>query len=146
MALRWLNIGCGHSYRHGWINLDYHSGNIEVQANLENGLPFKDGTIDYVYASHVLQHVRAPADLVTDIHRVLRTGGILEVFVPYGVVQSPYLRAFFPNTMDSFVKTRSMLSRSDFQLPSKPLFKKLLQETTGPLWRRKEIHWILEAV
>ena len=166
MALRWLNIGSGFLYREGWLNLDkFNDDKIDILANLENGLPFKDGTIDYIYASHVLEHVVRSSDLIIDVHRVLKKGGIFEIYVPYGVTASLFhVRYFFLDSMDGIVKFKNPIEYDGFE--PKPLFKKLKQETTKfgipfwwhlnhhfgiyiahlPLWKRKEIHWILEKI
>lgn len=42
-------------------------------------LPFRDGSLDAVLASHVLYHVADPPTAVREIHRVLRPGGTVAV-------------------------------------------------------------------
>jgi len=159
-----INIGCGHLYRDGWINLDYQKGKIEVLANLENGLPFKDGTIDYVYASHVLEHINNVTDLIKEVHRVLKTGGRFEIYVPYGVTTSLYhAKYFFLRSMNAFVPFDIPL---DNGFESRDLFVKIVEEVSKyatpfgwhlehylgisiyrlPIWKPKEIHWILEKI
>lgn len=162
--MQWLNIGCGHAYRHGWINLDYHDGKIEVRADLENGLPFKDGTIDYVFASHILEHVNNVTNLVEEVHRVLRKGGRFEIYVPFGVTASLYhVKYFFLNSLDAFIPFEIPL---DSGFDGGSLFVKITQEVSKyaipfawhldhylgidisrlPLSKPRELHWILEAV
>lgn len=46
-------------------------------------LPFEDDTFEYVYASHILEHIDDVAEVVYEIHRVLKPGGILEIRTPY---------------------------------------------------------------
>ncbi len=163
--IRWLNIGCGHAYRHGWINLDYYrKGNIEVHANLESGLPFKDGTIDYVHASHILEHINNVTNLVEEVHRVLKRGGRFEIYVPHGVTASLYhVKYFFLNSMDAFVPFDVPL---DSGFEGGNLFVKIIEEVSKyyipfawhlehylgidifnlPLWKPREIHWVLEKI
>ena len=38
-------------------------------------LPLDDQSIDVVYCDYVLEHVRDPAELMSEVHRVLRVGG-----------------------------------------------------------------------
>lgn len=47
-------------------------------------LPFNDGVADIVYASHVLEHVpwHQTVEVLGEIHRIIRRGGTLEVWVP----------------------------------------------------------------
>lgn len=57
----------------------------EVRAwNADDGLPFKDASVDGCYASHLLEHL--PQDgarrLLMECLRVLRSGGVLRLAVP----------------------------------------------------------------
>ena len=80
-----LNLGCGSEYLHGWINLDYSK---ETKADVyhdleETPLPFKDGQFDFVYASHILEHIKNLPQLKLELNRIVRTPGIMVVVVPY---------------------------------------------------------------
>jgi SAM-dependent methyltransferase len=50
-------------------------GRSLVVATVE-ALPFKDGTFDYVYACHVLEHTDRPAEACRELMRVARAGYI----------------------------------------------------------------------
>jgi ubiquinone/menaquinone biosynthesis C-methylase UbiE len=50
-------------------------GRALVIANVE-AIPFKDKSFDYVYASHVLEHVQAPANACRELMRIGRAGYI----------------------------------------------------------------------
>lgn len=41
-----------------------------------------DGSVDVVISCHALEHVDAPAEIIREIHRVLRPGGIVRIVVP----------------------------------------------------------------
>jgi predicted SAM-dependent methyltransferase len=108
-----VNLGCGTSVAPGWINLD-NSPNARLSKypwlrwclwrlrllsdnhynvpwpksivihDLRRKLPFQDATIDFVYASHVLEHLRQDdaQKLIQDVYRVLRPGGLTRIVVP----------------------------------------------------------------
>lgn len=55
-----LNLGCGDHYAPGWTNIDaYPDDNRkpDVVADILQELPFKPGSVDLMYAGHVLEHL-----------------------------------------------------------------------------------------
>ncbi len=78
-----LHLGAGTSRLPGWINIDAHPA--ELAMNLNWGLPFADGSADYVFFSHTLEHLYYPEEAlagVKEIRRVLSPSGTLRVIVP----------------------------------------------------------------
>jgi SAM-dependent methyltransferase len=95
-GLKILDVGCGtgdsfHEFKSfdaeiAWIGLDI-SDSPEVSTRTASDLnlhtfdgvhiPFADAEMDVVYSRQVLEHVRYPADLLREIHRVLKPGGHL---------------------------------------------------------------------
>jgi SAM-dependent methyltransferase len=53
-----------------------------VQANVEEPLPFDNGSFDAVVAGELFEHLQFPDALVSEIRRVLRPGGVLVGSVP----------------------------------------------------------------
>ena len=53
-----------------------------VVGNVEEPLPFEDGSFDAVVAGELFEHLRFPDELVAEIRRVLRPGGVLVGSVP----------------------------------------------------------------
>jgi SAM-dependent methyltransferase len=53
-----------------------------VWGDVEEPLPFADETFDAVVAGEILEHVRFPDEVVGEIRRVLRPGGVLVGSVP----------------------------------------------------------------
>jgi SAM-dependent methyltransferase len=53
-----------------------------VRANVEEPLPFEDGSFDAVVAGELLEHLQFPDEIVSEIGRVLRPGGVLAGSVP----------------------------------------------------------------
>ena len=95
---RVLDLGCrsGALTRHflegnSVVGLDVDANALEkaavlgiepVQANVEETLPFDDGSFDAVVAGELLEHLQFPDALVAEIRRVLRPGGVLAGSVP----------------------------------------------------------------
>jgi SAM-dependent methyltransferase len=53
-----------------------------VQANVEEPLPFEEGSFDAVVAGELFEHLQFPDLLVSEIRRVLRPGGVFVGSVP----------------------------------------------------------------
>jgi len=63
------------------VSLDLESRKADVYG-VGEFLPFRDNAVDVVICTQVLEHVHWPLDIVTEIHRVLRPGGVAFVSVP----------------------------------------------------------------
>jgi SAM-dependent methyltransferase len=104
----YLNVGCGYAAPDGWVNIDSSptarleklpvvggllgklSGNASrfpkavKYGNIITGRFLPDGSVDAVYASHVLEHL-ALADMrsaLANLYRLLRPGGTIRLIVP----------------------------------------------------------------
>jgi SAM-dependent methyltransferase len=78
-----LHIGCGGNHLDGWINIDVYPAPLAL--NVLSGLPFADGTVRYVFVSHLLEHLFYPRDVkpfLAETLRVLEPGGIVRIVVP----------------------------------------------------------------
>lgn len=80
-----LNLGCGESKKDGYVNLDRQSAlNPDIAYDLNNfPYPFHDSEFDLIEARHVLEHLREPFVVMKELHRILKTGGVLKIQVPH---------------------------------------------------------------
>jgi SAM-dependent methyltransferase len=87
-----LNLGCGRSVEPGFRNLDRVVGagvdivqDLEVYGQLGRfALPLAPpGSLDFVLASHVLEHIQHLIPLMRAIHAALKPGGHLGLVAPY---------------------------------------------------------------
>lgn len=78
-----LHIGAGPRRLTGWVNIDVDPADLTI--NVTDGLPFPDGCVRFVFASHILEHLYYPAEahaFLTECRRVLAPGGVLRVVAP----------------------------------------------------------------
>lgn len=67
-------------------------------------LPFHDHSLDYVIASHVLEHVANPIAALAEWHRVVRPGGVIYFVVPNRLAAFDHTRELTPvsHLLDDF--------------------------------------------
>jgi SAM-dependent methyltransferase len=96
-----LNLGCGEHYLEGYVNCDLLP---HVRADQHFDLnqppyPFVDGTVDEILMDNVLEHLDDLLAVMGELHRILKPGGVLRAFVPYGksdwAMQDPTHKHFF---------------------------------------------------
>jgi len=81
---RWnLYIGGAGCTVRGYVNVDLFAvSGVDVPADAER-LPFRPGIFQRVECDAVLEHVRNPARVMCEIHRVLAPGGYAHLVVPF---------------------------------------------------------------
>jgi SAM-dependent methyltransferase len=103
-----LNLGCGAHVPEGWLNVDYSLGARVVKIpffrrfnravklfstewdsriylhDLTTKFPWGDGSCDFVYSSHTLEHLSKEEGrrFLEECHRVLRSEGVIRIVVP----------------------------------------------------------------
>jgi SAM-dependent methyltransferase len=71
-----------------YIKLDFASSDYHQGHNLDltwdgKAIPLDAGSIDTVFMTEVLEHVHKPGELLREVRRVLKPGGILFLTVPF---------------------------------------------------------------
>jgi predicted SAM-dependent methyltransferase len=89
-----INLGAGTDYKEGYLGLDRANwdGHIDIICDLEkNKLPFEDNSIDEIYCAHVLEHLSSPELIISECHRVLKTGGLFHIVAPYWALPAAHV-------------------------------------------------------
>lgn len=82
------HLACGSQYKGGWINVDLnHMIKADIYADIMSvqfwdGI--KDGTVDYFYCEHFLEHLTANRGkwFMAQCHKKLKSGGVLRIAMP----------------------------------------------------------------
>lgn len=89
MKKRYLEIGPLPTGRiEGFETLDIMEGpDVDHVCDASKPLPFQDGTFHLIHASHILEHIPwyKTEETLREWVRILRPGGILELWVPDGL-------------------------------------------------------------
>lgn len=80
-----LHLGCGNKYIPGFTHVDIRKfPHVDIVSSADDLNMFKDGTVDLIYACHLLEHFgrRQLSEVLKEWFRVLRPSGILRLAVP----------------------------------------------------------------
>ena len=79
-----LQIGGGWHRLNGWLNTDIELIPGVLRMDATRRFPFADGTFQYVYTEHMIEHVQFAQGifLLRECHRVMREGGVIRVTTP----------------------------------------------------------------
>ncbi len=86
-----LNIGSAGGQKDGFYGLDIMQIDdaVDIIADLNSPLSLiPDNSIAEIYSCHVLEHVRNLVQLMEELHRIVRPGGMIEIRVPH--FSNPY--------------------------------------------------------
>ncbi|MCI0777140.1 MAG: class I SAM-dependent methyltransferase [Chloroflexi bacterium] len=79
-----IDLGCGDGKVRGAIGVDnVRIPGVDIIADLNHGLPFKDNSVDTVVVFHILEHVDNFLDTMNEIWRVCKEGAYVHVRVPH---------------------------------------------------------------
>jgi predicted SAM-dependent methyltransferase len=97
-----LNLGCGYNHIEGYVNIDNREEvEPDMVADVLQGLPFDDSSVDEVRAYDFLEHIPTgkTIQVITEIWRVLKPGGVFESMTPStdgrGAFQDPTHLSFW---------------------------------------------------
>jgi len=88
-----VNLGSGNSNISSYVsNIDIFAyDNVDMTCDIGN-IPIKDNSVDVIINQAVLEHVPDPQKVVSEIHRILKPGGVVYCAIPFiqGFHASPY--------------------------------------------------------
>ena len=95
LKIKRLHVGCGNIYLSGWLNIAFEKreeyGKIKnkqdalyLNYNLLKDWPFDEGSIEYIAASHFIEHLdlNSGIEFTKKCFRVLKYGGVLRLSCP----------------------------------------------------------------
>ena len=80
----YLNIGCGTHKLNGFINIDLDAPGADLHADVTQGLPYDDNSIDGIRTEHFIEHLTKKQAYIffREARRVLKPGGVLRISTP----------------------------------------------------------------
>ncbi len=101
-----LDLGGGYWPREGYKSVDIVK-EADIHEDLEFGLVMMDDSIEAIFASHLMEHIKNFLPLMNDCWRVLVPTGYIEIIVPRfphldSVVDPTHVRFFVSGTFHYF--------------------------------------------
>ena len=113
-----IELGPGNRKKEGYLGIDsVDIDGVDVVFDIEQGMPFiPDSSIDNYYSNHFLEHIGNYENLIKELHRTLKPGGVAEMIVPHFTNPNYYSdythkRSFGLFSFDYFAATEDQLSR-----------------------------------
>lgn len=79
-----IHLGASSNIIPGWINYDIDSSGGAIKADLINGIPLVDNTVNKIFSEHVIEHFTKESGymLIKECYRVLKPGGTMRIGWP----------------------------------------------------------------
>ena len=95
-----IDLGCGPKKHPGFIGVDrYPLGGVDIVADMNRTLPFRDDSVDLLLASHSLEHVETLLATIKEVYRICKHGTQLCIIAPYSEQKlnwaNPYHKCVF---------------------------------------------------
>src|SRR5262245_27120496 len=80
-----LDLGTGGQPQPGFFSVDHLPlPGVDIVADLNDPLGLlPDNCCEYITTSHTLEHIREFLPLMAELHRILSSGGVLDIVVPH---------------------------------------------------------------
>src|ERR1041385_841369 len=121
----WIDVGCGDSKQPGYIGLDrFALPGVDIVCDLDRGIPLKSDSVDYLLASHSLEHLRDLPAAIEEIFRVCKDRALITIIAPYEATRlnqaNPYhFQAWNEHTARFFTTDGAYpLDAEEFDFPS----------------------------
>jgi SAM-dependent methyltransferase len=114
----------------GYETADLCMKGVDHRVNLQN-TPFRDATYDFIFASHVLEHIPDDQKAIREIRRILKPGGI--AILPVPVVCEKTIEYPEPNPNEAY---HMRAPGFDYFDKYKPYFSRVEMRTSDSLSER----------
>ena len=93
MEKKIIDLGCGLHKTEGGIGIDsVQLEGVDIVADIRKGIPMEDSSCDEIIMSHFFEHLDEDErlELMKEIYRVLKVGGIVKITSPHKDAYSGY--------------------------------------------------------
>ena len=120
-----VDLGCGSVKRHGFIGIDHLPlTGVDIVTDINKGIPLENDSVDYLIASHSLEHLEELPLAISEIFRVMKDRSLVTIVAPYAATllnaANPYHLKTFNEHSARFFTTcgQTSLDAADYELPA----------------------------
>lgn len=142
-----VELGSGNPahQRVGLLHLDINDYGQDIVWDITKGLPFRDNSVEYIYASHIFEHIHRE-DLIlvfNECWRVLKKRAELHVIVPAWNSDSGFIIPHYTRFTESTFNHLTNAMNPDYKSLKEMHSKELKSWETIELItnERPDIHW-----
>ena len=154
-----VDLGCGSRKRAGAIGVDIAKiPQVDIVADVTRPLPFRDSSVDHVYASHLVEHMEDLMGFMGEVWRICKPGALVQFRFPHGTTpfgtwrdpthrRGVYLDTFDyfdPNTLDGYMF--GYYNPAKFEMVKQRLYFNMNADTFLPARGRRVAGRILDAL
>jgi SAM-dependent methyltransferase len=154
-----VDLGCGSRKRVGAIGVDIaRIPQVDILADVMRPLPFRDNSVDHIYASHLVEHVGDLMAFMGEVWRICKPGALVQFrfphgTTPFGIWRDPtHKRGVFLDTFDYFDPNTfdgvmfGYYHPAKFQMVKQRLYYNMNADTFDPKRMRRVTGRILDAL
>lgn len=79
-----LNLGCGNKRKEGFLGVDlFPCEAVDKIADLNENLPFEDGSVCEIYMDNVIEHIPNLPKLFKELHRICCHDAAIKIITPH---------------------------------------------------------------
>jgi len=143
-----LNLGCGNDKREGFINADI-DGDADLLWDLNRfPYPFKENSVDFIIASHIVEHLKEPLDFFKEIKRILKPKGVAKISVPHYKSKGAYCsfghKGFYHEEAINCVCENG--EDNSFNNLNFKLLSTKIQRGRFLKWQKRQIFWSIQKI
>jgi len=119
-----VDLGCGRAKQPGFIGIDHLPlPGVDILADMDKGLPLRNDSVDYLVASHSLEHTTDIIFTMQEIYRVCKHKAIVCIVAPYYHTSlnmaNPYHKQIFNEHTPRFFTTadNTLVNKADYEFP-----------------------------
>jgi hypothetical protein len=121
----WVDLGCGDSKQPGFVGIDRIAlPGVDIVCDLDLGIPLPSNSVEYLLASHSLEHLRDLPATIAEVFRVCKDRALVTIIAPYDATRLNHANPYHFQTWNEhtarFFTTENAptIDPADYRFPS----------------------------